>query len=376
MRVAAFIVGTLGTVVVLAAIVDGMLITRASRSRLGRVISFVVLSLAKLPLRLMRSYAVRDRWLSGVAPVSLLLQLTMYAVLLILTLGAMIWGCTDLDWSNSFYQSGSTFTTLGIVEPVNTMSTIVTFIAAFLGLVVIAVFIGFLLGIFGMYNDRENLMARLAAVAGEPAWGPQVLARSTALGAQLSDAIDARDWLDWTIQVRTNTLINSTFGLFRSPSPHSHWVISQLAILDAMALRLAIEPAGATAVDIRMLSGGTVTCGLLAGRQVHNWQTEEQILDALAHAPATKKTDVSTAGLTDEEWAQGWTELVSSGVVEQRDESRVRSRFVVLRQLYFADAYLLASKHHAVRAPWSGLRAADNAIVMPERASEWKGRTR
>lgn len=371
MRVFAFVVGSLGTLIVLAAIVDGMLITRASRSRLGKAISFVVLAIAKLPLRLMRSYSLRDRWLSGVAPVSLLLQLTTYALLLIVTLGIMIWGCTDLDWANALYQSGSTFTTLGIVEPVNATSAVVTFIAAFLGLVVIAVFIGFLLGIFGMYNDRENLMARLAAVAGEPAWGPQVLARSTVIGCPLAESINSHDWLDWTIQVRTNTLINPTFGLFRSTSPRSHWVISQLAVLDAVSLKMAIEPQNASAVDIQLLSGGAVTFGMLSGKEVHNWHTEEKILSVLTQSVASAETH--TAGLSEEEWKQGWNELVTNKVVASEDEAQILSRFISLRQLYFAEAYQLAWKHHAICAPWSGPRRFSEPVIFPERASEWKG---
>jgi hypothetical protein len=322
----------------------------------------------------MRSYRLRDRWLSGVAPISLLLQLTAYAIFLILTLGAMIWGFTDLDWVNALYQAGSTFTTLGIVEPVNVMSTIVALCAAFLGLVVIAVFIGFLLGIFSMYNDRENLMARLAAVAGEPAWGPEILARSALLGAPLSDAIDSADWLDWTVRVRTNTLINPTFALFRSPSPHSHWAISQLAILDAVALKLAIEPGNAAPVDIRLLSGGTVTCGLLVGKKTHNWRTEEKILAVLSGSQE-ESDEKKSAGLTDDEWGIGWSELVRCNVVDPADEFGVRTRFNSLRQLYFDDAYLLASRHHAVRAPWSGARPRQERVVMPERASELKGQS-
>ena len=371
MRVFAFVVGSVGTVAVLAAIIDGMLITRATRSRLGKAISYVVLAVANLPLRLLRSYTLRDRWLSGVAPVSLLLQLTTYAVLLIFTLGLMVWGSTDLEWANSLYQSGSTFTTLGIVEPVNPLSTIVTFLAAFLGLVVIAVFIGFLLGIFGMYNDRENLMARLAAVAGEPAWAPQVLARSAVIGCPLSESINTHDWLDWTIQVRTNTLINPTFGLFRSTSPLSHWVVSQLAVLDAVSLKLAIEPHKATAVDIQMLSGGVVTFGMLSGRKVHNWQTEEQIVQVLSQE--TSASNPLAVGLSNEEWTQGWNELVTSKIVAATDEKVVLSRFIQFRQMYFEDGYALARKHHAIRAPWTGSRHFNEPMIFPERASDWKG---
>lgn len=367
MRAFAFVLGSIGTLIVLAAIVDGMLITRASRSKLGNAMSFVVLATARLPLRLMRSYLARDRWLSAVAPVSLLMELSIYALLLILTLGVMMWGATDLDIANSLYQSGSTFTTLGIVEPVNLLSAIVTFIAAFLGLVVIAIFIGFLLGIFGMYNDRENLMARLAAVAGEPAWGPQVLARSAAIGCSLDDAINSQDWLDWTIQVRTNTLINPSFGLFRSTSPTRHWIISQLAVLDAVSLKLAIEPQNATPIDIQMLSGGVVSCGVLNGRRVHNWQTEEYIVEVLKNKPTSSQD--SSAGLTIEEWKQGWETLLENKVVKASQEQTIHQRFTQLRQLYYSDAYDIAYKQFAICAPWSGPRPYPEPVMFPERAS-------
>jgi hypothetical protein len=371
MRVFAFVIGSLGTLAVLGAIVDGMLITRASRSRLGKTMSFVVLALAKLPLRMMSSYVVRDRWLTGVAPVSLLLQLSIYALLLIFTLGLMVWGATDLDWGNSLYQSGSTFTTLGIVEPVNVLSTVVTFIAAFLGLVVIAIFIGFLMGIFSMYNDRENLMARLAAVAGEPAWGPQVLARSAVIGSPLAESINSADWLDWTIQVRTNTLINPTFGLFRSTSSQRHWVISQLAVLDAVSLKLAIDPANAQPIDIQMLSGGAVTFGVLTNNKIHNWQTEEYIVGVLNQRPAVS-ADID-GGLSADEWARGWNDLVRGNIVSAKKEEEIRHRFFRLRELYVQNAYSLARQHNAVRAPWSGQRRFDEPVLFPERASDPTG---
>lgn len=367
MRVFVFVLGAVGTLAVLAAIVDGMLSTRASRSRLGNGISYLVLQLGKIPMGLMRSYKARDRWLSAAAPVSLLLQLTMYAVLLIFTLGLMVWGSTDLDWIKAFYQSGSTFTTLGIVEPINTVSAIVCFLAAFLGLVVIAIFIGFLLGIFGMYNDREIPMARLAAIAGEPAWGPQVLARSAVIGCDLDEAINSHDWLDWTIQVRTNTLINPTFALFRSTSPSRHWVISQLAILDAVSLKLAIEPKKATPVDIQMLSGGAVTCGLLNKRKIHNWETEAYIVKVLAEKP--QAGELQSAGLSDAEWTQGWLELTKHNIVKPAQEKLIRERFIALRKLYFRDVYDLAYKHNAIRAPWSGERRFNDLVIFPERST-------
>jgi hypothetical protein len=365
MRVLATVLGLLGTIAIVGSIVDSMLIARSKKSRLTSFIGLCVLLVAKAPLRLLPSYGWRDRWLSGVAPVAMLLQLAIYGVLLILTLGLWIFGVTDLSFGDALYQSGSTFTTLGIVEPVNIPSTIITFVAAFLGLVVIAIFIGYLLALLGMYSDRESMISRLSADAGDPAWGPQVLLRGAALGRSLGETIQSADWINWMAQVRTNTLTNPGLAMFRSSSPSRHWVIAIQAMLDATSLKMAIAPKSATPDDVQLLSSGIVTLGILNRRTVHNWFTEDAVLKILSGQDDETRS-LTESLLADDEWKIGWDALCQMGIARASQERAVKPMFLKLRGLYASDAQTLARKLHAIRAPWSGTRAFTEPSVFPE----------
>ena len=367
-RIASFIFGTIFALLIFASVVDAMLISRSTRSRLDGLINSVVLSVAEAPLRLMRKYQTRDRWLTGVAPVSMLIQLSIYAFLFILALGLMIYGTTDLDFWNSMYQSGSTFTTLGIVEPTNAPSAIISFIAAFLGLVVIAVFIGYLLSLYGMYADRETAMARLSSAAGEPAWGPEILARISTLQRDVHGSFGSTVWVDWITQIRMNTGVNPVLALFRSTSSQRHWVISMLAVIDAASIRLALGSPQNLANDINLVTEGAVTLGHLNHHSLSSWEIEKDLL-AIAQEKKPSAVSPESAGLTSDELTVGFDELVKTGVLPESQRSAVESRFIHIRAHYFADAYALAYKHHAIRAPWSGTRKYSGDVLFPARAT-------
>jgi len=232
MRTVSLIVGIVLTVSTVVVVVQAMLIPSGPGPLIARAISRSIKFLAHAPLGSMRTYSRQNKWLAGTAPISLLVQLIVYLAILIFTTGLIIYGTTGLSLADSLYQSGSTLTTLGIVEPVNVPSTITTFFAAFLGLVVIAIFIGYLLAIYGALVGRESQMARLSILAGEPAWGPQILARSHVLGFPDDEAPHYDEWVDWTCDLRLNQRVNPILADFRSTAELRHWVISMLAVTD------------------------------------------------------------------------------------------------------------------------------------------------
>lgn len=361
MRSVVFVLGCIGTFGLVFAMVQSMLISRSSRNFISNGVNGIVKAFAQLPLRLIRSYEARDRWLSTAAPGALLLQLTVYAVLFIFTLGLMVWGSSELSFANAIYQAGSTFTTLGIVLPVTPVSTAVTFLAAFLGLVVVAVFIGYLLAMYGMYSDREATMARLSTFAGEPAWGPEFLARANRIGRPLGQEPDSAVVLDWVSQLRLNQVMNPVLSQFRSPSPNRHWIITLLAALDAVALRLALGESVDIPSDIQLITEGSLTLGLCDGVREHNWTIERQVLGAVREpVPASHPHT-----LTDDEWSAGWSELLAGGLQPQVAEAEVRARFELLRACYYGHAQALSRRLHAVRAPWSGERDFAAPVVWP-----------
>lgn len=353
MRQLALVIGIIATGWVLLAVLTNMLVPRSTHLRLARVINAIVWRAAVAPLPLLRSYRRQDRWLAGAAPVAVLLQLVTYAVALILTLGMMVYGATTLTWSKSLYQSGATFTTLGIVEPSDSAGIVVTYIAAFLGLVLVAVFVGYLIGLYSSYGARESLMVRLAAEAGEPAWGPELVARSHALGAEFGSVPIPDAWIDWVTQLRTAQQVTPVLGQFRSTSSSRHWVVSLLAVLDAAALQAALRPQTVTAMQSKLIAVGADTLNALAtgsGRDLSSIAgLEESVLAALGGARA----ELSAALLDATDWELGARRLLDAGVATAAELDDAVGRFCAMRSLYADAARSLARAFHAVPARWS-----------------------
>ena len=361
-------VGIVLTACVVFTMVQSMLIPRVRRHPVSRLSLAVVGLVTRKPLRLLRSYAAQDRWLSGAAALALLLKLVAYVTLLILTMGLVVYGTSNLSLGDSLYQSGATVTTLGIVQPVTDASAIACFVAAFLGLVVIAVFIGYLMAIYGDYGSRESPMARLSMLAGEPAWGPQILARAHALGLPVQPLPDIDSWIGWTCDLRVNQLVNPVLGWFRSTSAHRHWCITLLALMDATVLRISLTDERPDAQSVMLVTEGTITLTALArptsARMPHscNWDVEERLLRTDGHE------DGADPGLGRDEWEEAVDYLARVGIPAPEDRDRAWRRFASIRSSYAPLAQQIALRTHAVPAPWSGPRDPRLPAQWPELA--------
>ena len=353
MRPVALVVGVITTSWVLLALLTNMLVPRSTNLRLARALNALVWQAAVAPLSLLRTYPRQDRWLAGAAPVAVLLQLIAYAVALVLTLGLFVYGTTDLSWNQAFYQSGATFTTLGVVVPSDSAGTAVSFLAAFLGLVVIGIFVGYLISLYSAYNARESLMVRLATEAGEPAWGPELVARSHALGAEFGSVPAADRWIDWVTQLRTGQQVTPVLGQFRSTASTRHWVISLLAVLDATALQAALRPASITAQQIKLLAVGADTFRALASESGRDLADIKQVEGWVLAAMGGTRAELSEAQLTADEWEAGAQCMTETGAATSDEVAEARGRFCAIRSLYAASAHELAESFHAVPAPWS-----------------------
>ena len=368
MRAASLTIGIIMTAWVVVTMVQAMLIPRVRRRPVSRFVLAVIGATVRAPLALMRSYRFQDRWLAGAAGLALLLQLVIYITLLIFTMGLVIFGSSPLTFGDSLYQAGATVTTLGIVQPVDNASTVACFVGAFLGLVVIAVFIGYLMAIYSDYGSRESPMTRLSLLAGEPAWGPQILARSQALGLGRNSVDGADSWIGWTCDLRVNQLVNPVLAWFRSTSPHRHWCISLLALMDATALQLTMSDERPDPRSIMLLTEGALTLHAL-GNPLRgsdpvtcNWALERALLDPDSVHPT------GDPGLTRQDWEEALDYLVRVGVPAPINRDRAWQRFAAVRGFYAPAAQQIARNLHATPAPWSGPRTPPLATQWPDLA--------
>lgn len=373
MRALLLLIGIVLTAGTVLAMVKSMLMPRAARSLVATGIHRAVGAVVRAPLGLVRSYRGQDRWLALAPPIAILLELATYVAILIGSLGLVVYGTTGLTLGQALYQSGSTLTTLGIVEPVNVASAITVYVAAFLGLVVIAIFIGYLMALSAAFTARESPMVQLAALAGEPAWGPMILLRAHRLGMPIGAAPDAAAWTDWIATTRMNQQVSPVLSAMRSTSHRRHWAVSFLAVLDAAALRTAIGDDRPDPADVQLLAVGALALDLMADRggpaeRDTNWEIEEAVLAAVrGDAAAGPAPDRDAVGLERSDVDAALDGLRAAGIAIA-DADAAWARFARLRAAYYPSAARIAADLHAVPAPWSGPRRPAAPTIWPAHA--------
>jgi len=132
--------------------------------------------------------------------------------------------------------------TLGFAAPGAGGPTVIVFVAAATGLVVVALLIGYLPTIYAAFSRREAMVTMLESRAGMPAWGPELLTREAFIGGV--DTLPAlyRDWELWASDLAESHTTHPALVWFRSPHPLRSWITSMLAVMDSAALYLSLPP--------------------------------------------------------------------------------------------------------------------------------------
>jgi hypothetical protein len=282
-------------------------------------------------------------------------------------LGSSFIGFTLLLWpfvtggiTKAFTVAGGSMTTLGFSDPAGTIPLAIVYVAAASGLVIIAPQIAYLPALYAAYDRRETEVTLLDDRAGEPAWGPELLARSVySLGSGVSD-IDTlpglyAQWERWAADVADTHSAYLPLVRFRSSRPLTSWVIALLAVLDSAALFLALSPSSAPVVPARLC----LRRGFLCFRQIAR---------AIEFSPSYDDPDPDAGiSLTYEEFLAGVALLRRVNFPIERDPAEAWPDFVGWRVNYEQAAYALAFEVDAVPALWSGPRRRSPAAIPPIR---------
>jgi hypothetical protein len=291
--------------------------------------------------RLTPTYERKDAVLAPIGPVAVLAQLIAWLVLLGVGFVAMLVPYMH-DLGDAVSQVGAAMFTLGFARSTQFTNDTVAILAAASGFVVIALQIAYLPALYAAFNRRESLIAMLASRAGEPSWGPEILIRHQLVG--IVDALPDfyGQWEQWAADVSESHSTYPALLLFRSPEPWSSWVIALLAVLDAAAMHLALNPSSAPSqarLSLRM--------GYTALRRISDaigWTYDP---DPLPDGPLE---------LTAEEFTAAVTLLRDVGFATERDADEAWPHFHGWRVNYENLAYRWADRVLAPPAPWSGSR--------------------
>jgi hypothetical protein len=349
------IAGAIAGVLIVGAVWVNVAITLViPRGRIGfiKVVDLVTDRAYHLAGAFVPSWERRDAMLASQPVVTL-------GLLLFIWLAGFLFGFALLLWlpggtfPAALRASGSSLFTLGFALRGGTEPNAAEFLAAASGLVIVALQIAYLPTLYAAYNRRETTVTLLGPRAGSPAWGPELLAR-----AQLAQGIDQltviyQDWERWSADVAESHSSYPSLIRFRSPEPHSSWVISQLAVLDAAALHLAACPATAP-ITARLCVQMGFTCLRKLSRTLRIPVNEDPRPD-------------DPVALTREEFQQGWDRLTAVGFPVERTAAEAWPQFRGWRVNYEAAAYKLAFAVDAVPARWTGPRRHALGPMEPHR---------
>jgi hypothetical protein len=298
-------------------------------------------------------YETKDRVLAPQAPLTLLALLLCWLGLFLVAYTALVFGLSDIGLGEALRQAGSSLFTLGFDTSRQADVTALEFAAAATGPLVIALQIAYLPTIYAAYNRRETDVTLLQSRAGEPAWGPEVLARHRLVNILDSLPEFYRGWERWAADVAESHTNYPSLIDFRSPRPLRSWVVGLLAVLDSAALYLAIAPSRAPS-EARLCLRMGFTC-------------LREICDALRLPYDPDPRPDLPLQLEYAEFLGAVHRLEEVAFPMERTPEEAWAHFRGWRVNYEGTAYALAARLDAVPALWSGSRRRSAAVMAPDR---------
>lgn len=400
-RTGATIAGLFLVVATTMSLLRTVVVPRALRSfiadTVGRAVTGTFIGIS----RLRRDYIKRDGVLAWAGPTTILAQLITWLVLYLIGYGLLIYGVGGLGVGASLRQAGSSLFTLGFAAVDTESQTIIDFVAAATGPIVIALMIGFLPTIYSTYLDREVEVTMLGVNGGEPAWGVELLCREAVAGSlhEVDTLFDR--WARWAATLRMTHVTYPVLIWVRSSRYPRHYVIGLLAVLDAAALRIALTRGGQHHAYALLLQGsqalqvlyvhvfgrkpwraalpfvgrfreGADVLGVgVSHKERHAIATEIAASQDAAqgqdrHAMAALSAGATTTrGVSREEFDRAVDLLRRAGFPIENDLDTAWTAFCAARSRYEFAALAIADRLDATPAPWSGTRRVPTPVMYP-----------
>lgn len=196
--------------------------------------------------RKMRPGNRREFYFGYFGPLSLILLLIVWAVLLVIGYAFLQWGIDapmispekHATLGTYLYFSGVTFITLGFgdVAPLSDLGRIISVMEAGTGFGFLALVIGYVPVIYQAFSRRETDISLLDARAGSPSSASELLRRHSR--EQRLDGLPdyLKSWEVWSAQVLESHLSYPVLMYYRSLHERQSWLAALTTILDTCAV--------------------------------------------------------------------------------------------------------------------------------------------
>lgn len=287
----------------------------------------------------------REDLLALFAPFMLLGLVGLWVALLIFGFGLMFWGLraglssSNVSFATALYFSGTSVLTIGFGDVVGRAggTRLVSVLAGLGGLSLLSINTAYLFAIFGSFQQRETFVVTVAARAGAPPSGVNLLAIA---GYSLTrDDLPALmiDAQRWSAQLMESHLAYPVLAFFRSSHDDQSWVGTLGTLLDAATLLM------------------TTVEGAKDGQARIFYNVGRHATRDLSHYFRFGDAD-QTVGIERAEFDQACDRLVAAGyTVGDRNEAWLR--FGELRSAYASNLNELARFFMIPPIAWIGDRS-------------------
>ena len=199
---------------------------------------------------------IREQIYSIYGPLSLLLLLLLWALLLIFGFGMFYFSMrspfgdamlthTNSAWARfgtDLYVSGTTLFTLGLgdVVPHSRMARGFIIFESGVGLGFVALVIGYLPVLYQAFSHREVSVALLDARAGSPPNAGELLRRHSFEGGDAALTALLAEWERWSAEILESHISYPILCYYRSQHDNQSWLSALVSILDTCALLVSV----------------------------------------------------------------------------------------------------------------------------------------
>jgi hypothetical protein len=199
---------------------------------------------------------VREQVYSIYGPLSLLLLLGLWAVLLVTGFGLIFFAMGSpfadpmrashpgilSELRSDLYVSGTTLFTLGLgdVVPSRPIARPMMILESGVGLGLVALVIGYVPVLYQAFSRREVSIALLDARAGSPPTATELLRRHGFDGGQEALAVLLAEWERWSAEILESHISYPLLCYYRSQHDNQSWLSALVAILDSCALLISV----------------------------------------------------------------------------------------------------------------------------------------
>lgn len=245
------VAGFISVVAILAILQDSfetiILPRRVARKfRLARLFYTITWGFWSEIARKIRSSNRREYFLSFYGPLSPILLLALWAIILIMAFAMLQWSFESVLRAPEavstvytyIYMSGTTFFTLGYgdVIPITAPGRFCAVLEAGIGFAFLALIIGYVPVIYQSFSRREANITLLDARAGSPPSAAELLRRHVQ-GQQMDELMDfLQTWELWTAELLESHISYPALTFYRSQHDRQSWLAALTTLLDICAL--------------------------------------------------------------------------------------------------------------------------------------------